>query len=99
MFGNFNEPDWKIYEDLVCNALRRENPDLEIEQNIHVLGHVSNEKRQIDIALKGKIAGHDVFVVVDCKHYSRKLDVNDMGSFILLLEDVCADFGNKIALR
>lgn len=93
MSGNFNEPDWKIYEYLVCDALRHENPDLEIEQNIYVLGHLTNKKRQIDIALKGKLAGYDVFVVVDCKHYSRKLDVNDMESFIMLLEDVCANFG------
>ena len=93
MSGKFNELDWEIYEDLVCDALRHEHPDLEIERNIHIVGHLSNQRRQIDIALKGSLAGHDVFAVVDCKHYSRKLDVNDVGSFITLLDDVSADIG------
>jgi len=70
-------PNWKEYEDLVCDALRQENPELIIERNIHIAGHLSNQRRQIDIALRGQMAGHDVLAVVDCKRYSRKIDVND----------------------
>jgi len=86
-------PNWKEYEDLVCDALRQENPELIIERNIHIAGHLSNQRRQIDIALRGQMAGHDVLAVVDCKRYSRKIDVNDVGSFVTLLNDVGADIG------
>jgi restriction endonuclease len=86
-------PDWKEYEHLVCDALRQENPELVIERNIRIVGHLSNQRRQIDIALRGKMAGHDVLAVVDCKHYSRNIDVNDVGSFVSLLNDVGADIG------
>ncbi|MDP1714974.1 MAG: restriction endonuclease [Anaerolineales bacterium] len=86
-------PDWKEYENLVCEAMKQENPDLKIERDIKLHGHISETKRQIDIAAKGRIAGHNVFVVIDCKKYSSKLDVNDVGSFITFLNDVGADIG------
>jgi hypothetical protein len=93
MMGIFYEPDWKIYEHLVYDALIQEYPDLAIEKNIHIVGHETKKRRQIDIAIKGKLAGHDVFAVIDCKHYSRNLDANDVGKFSALLKDVGADFG------
>jgi hypothetical protein len=92
-------PDWKEYEKLVCEAIKRENPDLVIERDIKLHGHISETKRQIDIAARGKIAGHDVFVVIDCKKYSSKLDVNDVGSFITFLNDVGADIGILVTER
>ncbi len=87
------KPDWKEYEDLVCEAMKRENPDLTFERDIDSYGYATETKRQIDIAARGKIAGHDVFVVIDCKKYSRKLDINDVGTFITVLNDVGADIG------
>ena len=86
-------PDWKEYEELVCDALRQENPELTIERNIHIVGNLSSQRRQIDIALKGKMAGHEILAIVDCKCYSRKIDVNDVGTFVTLLNDVGADIG------
>jgi hypothetical protein len=86
-------PDWEEYEDLVCDAIRHENPEINVERNIHVRGHLSEHLRQIDIALRGKFAGHNIFAIVDCKKYSRKLDVNDVGEFATTLNDVNADFG------
>jgi len=86
-------PNWEEYENLVCDAFRHENPDITIERNVRVRGHLSDQLRQIDIALKGKFAGHDVFVVVDCKMYSRRLDVNNVGTFATMLDDVNADIG------
>jgi len=85
--------DWKEYENLVCEALTQENQNLIIEQNIKIIGHLSNQRRQVDIALRGQLAGHDILAVVDCKKYSRKINVRDVGSFITFLNDVCADIG------
>jgi len=84
---------WKEYEDLVCEAMERHHPDLTFERNIKLYGNNSEIERQIDIAAKGKLAGHDIFVVIDCKKYSTKLDINDVGSFISFLNDVGADIG------
>jgi len=90
---DFSQPNWKQYEDLVCDMLREENPDFSVERNIYIVGHLSNQRRQIDIAMRGKLANYDVLVVVDCKCYSKKMDVNTVGSFVTLLNDVGADIG------
>lgn len=87
------KPNWKEYEDLVCEAMRREHLDLIIERDIHKYGYSTKAQRQIDIAATGKIAGYDILVVIDCKYYSKKLDVNDVGAFKTLLEDVRANLG------
>jgi hypothetical protein len=86
-------PKWKKYEDLVCDAMREENPDLEIQRNISIVGSISETKRQIDIAAFSYFAGQRVFAIIDCKYYSRKLDVTHVGEFLSLLNDVGANLG------
>ncbi len=86
-------PQWQEFEDLVFEALSEENLDWTFQKNIKLQGLESGTKRQIDILATGKIAGHDARVVIDCKHYKSKLDVNDIGRFSSLLDDVSADIG------
>jgi len=87
------DSDWKHYEDLVCEAMERENPELTFERDLKIYGNTTETNRQIDIAARGKLVGHDIFVVLDCKKYSSKLDVNEVGSFITFLNDIGADIG------
>lgn len=86
-------PEWKEYEDLVFETLVSENPDLEFQKDVGIVGHISSRSRQIDILAKGVVAGHELLVVVDCKHRANSLDVNDVGQFVTLLNDVAADVG------
>jgi len=39
-------------------------------------------KRQIDILVEGEIAGFDISIIIDCKYFSRKVDVKHVESFI-----------------
>lgn len=65
-----------------------------VERNVHVLGTKSGVKRQIDVMVSGRIFGaSEATMVVDCKRYKAPLDVNDVGTFIGLVDDVGADIG------
>jgi hypothetical protein len=86
-------PEWKEYENLVFETLAQENPDLVLERDVRIRGHLSGQKRQIDILARGNLAGHGVLVVFDCKHHSNPVDVNVVGQFSSLLDDVSADIG------
>ena len=86
-------PEWKEYEDLVFETLAKANPDLEFERDVRIAGHRSSQNRQIDILARGTVAGHGVLVLIDCKHHSDPLDVNDIGQFAAVLDDVSADIG------
>ncbi|GAB7048400.1 restriction endonuclease [Catenuloplanes indicus] len=88
------EPLWKSYERQICAVLRKlggEDATVLFDQQIP--GRFSGVNRQIDILVRGTFAGqphvHDM--VVDCKMFSRKLDVTHVENFVGLLEDVnCA---------
>ncbi|SRR5258706_3530866 len=85
--------NWKEYEDWVFGTLFEKYPEYSYQRNIRVEGRITKVKRQIDIAFNGTILGHEIFGVVDCKNYSKKVDVKDVESFISFLEDVGADIG------
>jgi hypothetical protein len=84
--------EWRNYEDYVFKTLREKYPDHKFERNIRITGK-TGAKRQVDIAIWGKVAGHDILAVVDCKYYSKKIDVKDVEMFIGMLDDLKADIG------
>lgn len=85
-------PSWQDYEEYVYKSLRSKYPEHKFERNIRMIGK-TGAKRQVDIAIHGTIAGHDIFVVVDCKFYEKRVDVKDVEAFIGMLEDLGADIG------
>lgn len=85
--------EWELYESEVLDKLERDFPDAEINKNIRKMGRYSKVNRQIDIAVYEKMVGCDIFGIVDCKCFKRKLNVRDIESFIGLMEDVVANFG------
>ena len=74
-------PAWREYEDLVFEALSMENLDIVFSRNATLPGLTSGANRQIGILSSGNVGGHDVLVIIDCKHHGSKLDVNDVGRF------------------
>jgi len=85
--------DWRDYEQEICDKFQREFNDCEIIKNGHITGKFSKVPRQIDILIQGKMAGVDLLGIVECKYFSRKVDVKVVDSFIGFLEDVGANFG------
>lgn len=85
--------DWELYEDKIFSKFQSEFPDHEIIKDMKVTGQFSNVKRQIDIGIKKDVAGYGAFGVVECKYFSRNIDVKIVEGFIGFLDDVQANFG------
>jgi hypothetical protein len=90
--------DWRQYEKDVTEMLReRVGANAAITHDTKVAGADSGIERQIDILVEGSFAGLvDAKMVVDCKFFGSSLDVNDVGTFISLVQDVRADLGLMI---
>jgi hypothetical protein len=91
------KPAWREYEEEIEARLRRAvTEDAQVSFDVKLRGKKSGTLRQVDILIEGNFAGLEStqgVLVVDCKHYTSNLDVNDVGAFISLVEDVGADHG------
>lgn len=54
---------------------------------------MSEKKRQTDIHAKEEVSGFSIDVVIDCKHFSKNVDVKVVESFLSLVRDVGASKG------
>lgn len=84
---------WKRYEKQIFDILRNKGPSCNFKKNDFLQGHFSGVKRQVDISIKGEIAGYEVVGVVECKCLNKKIDVKIVDSFVGFLEDVGATLG------
>jgi hypothetical protein len=65
-----------------------------VERNILMPGKRSGRDRQIDVRVSGALFGSgNATMIVDCKRYTKPINVNHVGAFIALVEDVGADIG------
>jgi Restriction endonuclease len=90
------EPEWRRYEKQIRDYLiERCGKQANIEYDVKVAGKLSGVDRQADIWVTGIFAGFidDGTAIVDCKFFSKKVDVKDVEAFIGMVEDVDADFG------
>ncbi|GIJ29503.1 hypothetical protein Vqi01_46650 [Micromonospora qiuiae] len=83
------------YENGVADVLAYLAGDAAVvERNIRMPGKRSGKQRQIDVRVTGALfASGNATMVVDCKRYTKPLDVNHVGTFVGLVEDVGADMG------
>lgn len=82
--------EWKEYEKEVHQECLRVFFDSEVTFNTHIMGRYSEHMRQVDVLVEdyeGKT------LVIDAKHYSKKVDVKTVESFISMLKDLGADLG------
>ncbi len=87
---------WKEYEDAVSHEYERifYSQDVEIIRNIYIVGRISGVKRQIDVLIRlFKDSCVVSTCIVECKNYSKKVNVKIVDSFVGFLEDVGADKG------
>jgi hypothetical protein len=87
---------WRRYEQQIRDYLiERCGDQAKIEYDVKVVGKLSGAPRQADIWVTGMFAGfiEDGTALVDCKYFSKKVDVMDVEEFIGMVEDVDADFG------
>lgn len=96
---NSNAMDWKKYESEIYDIFRLAYPDTKIKYNQKIFGRYSKAERQIDVLIEGYIAGRKFSLIIDGKHYSKKIDVKDVEEFISMVEDVNAAQGILITSK
>lgn len=81
---------WKEYEDAVLDECRRvcDVYGADIKKNVHLRGTLSGVLRQIDILVTFPSLDSCSTIVIEAKHYSRKVTVKIVESFIGFLEDL-----------
>lgn len=87
---------WQAYERAMFNDLYYtfRGPKYVVEPDVKdIVGKLSLAKRQVDVAVFHADNPDRPFLVVECKRYSRKLDINDIGEFIIRVEDTEAEHG------
>lgn len=85
--------DWEEYEDQIFGKLSREFPDHKILEDQMVRGRFSGIDRQVDIVVRREVIGHEIAAVVDCKLFSRNVDVGDVDQFAGFVSDLNAEIG------
>ncbi len=88
--------DWEKYETQIFDKLREVFPRSDIKKNQKIIGKFSERRRQIDILVKSESIGRELIIVIDCKKFSKKIDVKTVESFIGFSEDVGAHVGIMI---
>lgn len=96
---NIESTSWRRYEREIHKELSDVFRDCDFEFNDSIFGQHSKVDRQIDIAIRGQIGGNKVLGAIDCKHFSKKIDVKIVESFLGMIDDVKANFGIIITNR
>jgi hypothetical protein len=86
-------PDWKELEYLVVMIQKQLSPDARVEHNVMLDGIDSETKRQIDVLVEQNIGQYTMRIVIDCKDYSKPIDVKGVEEFHGLTQDVRAHKG------
>jgi hypothetical protein len=90
------ERDWRQYERQIFDHLKKlAGEDSEVQFDQSVPGYLSEVERQVDVFVRGRFAGQTATgtMAVDCKCWSKKVDVMDVDRFVGTIEDIRTDFG------
>lgn len=71
----------KIQRDLVGSGAT-----VDVDQQI--IGKLTGQSRQVDIAIRQRIGMHDILIAIECKDHKRPLTTADIGSVKQLMDDV-----------
>jgi hypothetical protein len=87
---------WRGFEQLVAQIYSELAPNATVIHNDMVPGVDSQCDRQIDVTIRFELAGHKLLTVIQAKDYSDSADINDIGEFASVIQDVRANKGITI---
>ena len=90
---SIEDKKWRKYERQIHQELSSVFTDCEFEFDDRIFGKHSRIDRQIDISVRGNIGGNKILGIIDCKHFSKNIDIKIIESFLGMLEDTKANFG------
>ncbi|TAG25349.1 MAG: restriction endonuclease [Burkholderiales bacterium] len=86
-------PAWLDYQKLAASVYSALEKNAVVTHDDKILGKKSNAIRQIDVSVKLSLAGHDLLIIVQAKDMKRPADLNVVGEFLSVVEDVQASKG------
>lgn len=87
------QPEWKKLEYLVVSIQQQLSPNASVKHNVMLDGVDSETKRQIDVLVEQNVGQYTIRIVIDCKDYSKPVDVKGVEEFRGLVQDVRAHKG------
>jgi hypothetical protein len=92
-----DEFTWRDYEDYIYEKLKSWAGDEAIvEFDKKIKGKFSEVDRQVDVLISGRFANatsRNMTAAVDCKFYTREIDVKKVDEFIGFCQDLQTDIG------
>lgn len=88
-----HKPDWEQLEHLIVEIQKQLSPDAKVSHNVKLEGVDSETLRQIDVLIEQNIGQYNMRIVIDCKDYSKPVDVKGVEEFAGLVQDVRAHKG------
>lgn len=82
----------KIFEKVTAELHKYFTSSASVKHNQKLMGK-SGIFRQIDVLIEDNMATYSLKIVVDCKYYSKKVDINDVGEVWDIVDDVRANLG------
>lgn len=84
---------WREFEQLAAAIYQELLPYANVKHNDRIWGELSESYRQIDISIRYSIESHDLLTIIQARDKSRPADVNAIGEFAMVIEDVKANSG------
>ena len=84
-------PQWKQYEWLITKIFHNDCASLstKVLHDTTLVGEYSEISRQIDILIEE----NNLKTMIECKHYSKPVNIKELESFLSMFSDVQANFG------
>jgi hypothetical protein len=89
----------KELELLVTKIQQNLAPSAKVIHNVHIDGKDSGMKRQIDVLMRQKIGQCEMMIIIQCKDHAKRADVNVVGEFHSVMNDVRANKGILVCPR
>lgn len=85
--------DASQFERIAKRLYEMLSPDCVVTHNDKIMGSLSKSNRQIDVSIRGLVAGHELLIIVNTKNQQSRVDVNKVGELSSVMKDVGAHRG------
>ena len=92
-----DQPKWKKFEELVTRIQIELAGDAVVTPNDKIMGKSTSIPRHVDVSIRKNVGPFELLIILDCKDHQRPLDVNDVGQFMELAQDVGAHKAAMVA--
>ncbi len=86
-------PEWKDFEKLAELILAELDRAATVKHNDQIFGHETQKERQIDVSIRWSADGDDYLTIVQSKDHKTPADINKVGEFLAVVNDVKANGG------